>query len=492
LVSSRSQKETPTVAIEAMRIIAIGSDELVGSSEQAASENSVIASVVAAEIASSNNSLVGVDSTAEDETAVPPKVEALSDAVAPVASTTPSTVVTPEGHADVPTPQSEPDNEAAELEEVVEAESVPSVRRRPPPPRRSLPAAPPENAAQLVEPSTAEPKRVEVESVEREESGEPVESVESVETLEGQPIPAAPPQAREGSAPTPPSRVPREPPPRPKAKEASGAEEAPFAAATNESVVEKPKPKPTRRPWWEELFGEDFSRALARLTEQQIEQEATFIEESLGMAPGAVVLDLGCGAGEHAVELASRGYGVVGYDLSLCQLALAQETAQARQQKLNFIQGDMREMAFEEVFDGIYCWNTTFGYFEEEKNTNVVERMFHALKPGGTLLIDVINRDFAAGDQPSSVWYEGDSCVCMDDMTIDFLTSRMRVKRSLILDDGRTRECTYSIRLYSLHELGKILHDAGFRVTEASGHPTTPGVFLGQTSPRIIILAQKP
>jgi hypothetical protein len=80
----------------------------------------------------------------------------------------------------------------------------------------------------------------------------------------------------------------------------------------------------------------------------------------------------------------------------------------------------------------------------------------------------------------------------MDDANLDFITSRLKVKRSIILDDGRTRECTYSLRLYSLHELGKILHDVGFRVTEASGHPATPGVFFGPCSPRIIILAQRP
>jgi hypothetical protein len=29
-------------------------------------------------------------------------------------------------------------------------------------------------------------------------------------------------------------------------------------------------------------------------------------------------------------------------------------------------------------------------------------------------------------------------------------------------------------------------------VTEASGHPSTPGVFFGPNSPRIIMLAQRP
>lgn len=247
-----------------------------------------------------------------------------------------------------------------------------------------------------------------------------------------------------------------------------------------------------KRPWWEDVFGEDFLRAASRPTDAQIRREVDFIEESLGIATGGIVLDLCCGSGHHAVELASRGYGVVGYDLSLYQLSLAAEVAQERRQKLNFLQGDMREMAFEEMFDGIFCWNTSFGYFEEDKNLLVAERAFHALRPGGMLLLDVVNRDFVASQSPGQHWYEGDSCVCMDDMSLDFITSRMRVKRSVILDDGRTRECLFSLRVYSMHELGKLLHEVGFRISEASGHPATPGVFFGQSSPRIIMLAQKP
>jgi SAM-dependent methyltransferase len=280
------------------------------------------------------------------------------------------------------------------------------------------------------------------------------------------------------------------PPPRRQATPAA-AIEAPPARDTKKTSDDLPRAR-QRRPWWEEVFGEDFVRATRRLSDGQVRHEVNFIEESLGVAAGGVVLDLGCGAGYHAVELSSRGYGVVGYDLSLFQLALAADVAQERDQKLNFLQGDMREMAFEEMFDGIYCWNTSFGYFEEEKNMNVAQRVFKALRPGGMFLLDVANRDFVCAQSPSQVWYEGDACVCMDDMSVDFITSRLRVKRSLILDDGRTRECSYSVRLYALHELGKILHDVGFRVTEASGHPSTPGVFFGQCSPRLIVLAQRP
>ena len=268
-------------------------------------------------------------------------------------------------------------------------------------------------------------------------------------------------------------------------------------ARGSESALEPPKfesatPKARTKPWWEELFTDDFGRGIMPLSPTQVTREVDFIEESLGVAKGGVVLDLACGTGHHAVDLAGRGYGVVGFDLSLPQLAVAGEYAQERGQKINFLQGDMRDMSFDEVFDGIYCWNTSFGYFEEERNVAVAERVFKALRPGGSFLLDVVNRDFVVEQQPSQVWFEGDACVCMDDMSVDFITSRLRVKRTMMLDDGRTRECAFSIRVYSLHELGKLLHDIGFRVTEASGHPAYPGVFFGATSPRVVILAQKP
>ena len=246
-----------------------------------------------------------------------------------------------------------------------------------------------------------------------------------------------------------------------------------------------------QKPWWEEIFSDDYIRTLEKVEHKAIRKECDFIEDRLGLEKGAIMLDLACGAGTHAVELASRGYNVVGYDLSLAMLARAQDEAQERGQKINFLQGDMREMAFEEAFDGIYSWSTSFGYFDDEKNLNVLSRIHRGLRQGGMLLLDIINRDYVCPRQPSLVWFEGDGCVCMDEMHVDFFTSRLRVKRTVMFEDGRARECDYSIRLYGLHELGKMLHDTGFKVVEITGHPAHPGVFFGSESPRIIVLAER-
>ena len=250
-------------------------------------------------------------------------------------------------------------------------------------------------------------------------------------------------------------------------------------------------PRRRARPWWEDLFNDDFVRTMPKFTDAQIADEVDFIEDSLGVAKGGSMLDLGCGTGRHAIDLTRRGYSVVGFDLSLALLARAGEEAQEQSQKINFVQGDMREMTFDEAFDGIYCWGSTFGFFEEEKNTHVLTRVHKALRHGGQFLLDVVSRDFIIKQAPSLAWFEGEGCVCMDEMVVDWITSRMRVKRTMMLDDGRSKEIEYSMRVYSLHELGKLLHECGFRVAEVSGRIQTPGVFFGPDSPRTLILAEK-
>lgn len=259
--------------------------------------------------------------------------------------------------------------------------------------------------------------------------------------------------------------------------------------------VTPPPPDPSvrrkARPWFEDLFNDDFLRTGAPITREQIGREVDFVEESLGIAKGGSILDVGCGTGQHAIELSRRGYEVVGLDLSLAMLARASDDAQDEGQHINFVQGDMREITFEDAFDGIFCWNTSFGFFEDDKNQHVVWRIHRALKKGGQFLLDVINRDFMVKQAPSLAWFEGDGCVCMDEMSMEWLTSRMRVKRTMMIEDGRSREIEYSIRVYSVHELGKMLNDVGFRVSEVSGRVATPGVFFGTESPRTLILAEK-
>ncbi|MBI4950949.1 MAG: methyltransferase domain-containing protein [Myxococcales bacterium] len=266
---------------------------------------------------------------------------------------------------------------------------------------------------------------------------------------------------------------------------------APKEAAPSRSPESEPKPETKPKAWWAELFDEDFARTLDRLQAPQVEREAAFVEQSLGLEAGARILDLGCGEGQIAVELARRGYELVGVDRSAAMLGMANGNAQAASQPVNFVQGDMRQLDLDAMFDGIYCWHQSFGYFGNEDNANVLVRVHRALRRGGMFLLDVTNRDYVAPRQPTMAWFTGRDCVCMDEMRFDFFTSRMSVKRMVMFRTGKSREVEFSMRLYCLHELGELLHAAGFKVVEVSGHIAHRGAFFGYESPRIVILSER-
>ena len=268
------------------------------------------------------------------------------------------------------------------------------------------------------------------------------------------------------------------------------AHEAPPPPPDASALPEVPA-QPRRRAWFEDFFNDDYLRTVRSPTEGQVARQCDFIIEALGLAPGATILDVGCGLGLHAIELTGRGYLVVGLDLSLPMLSRASDEAQDRGLKINFLHGDMREMTFEGAFDAVLSWGTTFGYFDDDSNRRVASRMRRALKPGGKLLLDVTNRDHVLRTQPNLVWFEGDGCVVMEETSLNYFSSRLQVKRTVILDDGRQRDARYSIRLYALHELGQLLHQEGFRVAQVSGLEATKGVFFGAASPRLIVLAER-
>jgi SAM-dependent methyltransferase len=68
--------------------------------------------------------------------------------------------------------------------------------------------------------------------------------------------------------------------------------------------------------WFEALANRMGPAYLRYAFTKGTTQEVEFITGRLNLAPGSVVLDLGCGPGRHAHELARRGLAVVGLDVA--------------------------------------------------------------------------------------------------------------------------------------------------------------------------------
>src|SRR5262249_56271967 len=126
---------------------------------------------------------------------------------------------------------------------------------------------------------------------------------------------------------------------------------------------------PRRRRVWFELFYNRVSPPPWRPPPlSPVVRQCNAVERALALPRGSTVLDIGCGLGLHAVELAVRGYLVVGIDVSLPMLSRAADEAQERGLHINFLHGDMREMSFDGEFDAVICLGTTFGYFDDDTN----------------------------------------------------------------------------------------------------------------------------
>ncbi|HPM43133.1 MAG TPA: class I SAM-dependent methyltransferase, partial [Candidatus Omnitrophota bacterium] len=105
------------------------------------------------------------------------------------------------------------------------------------------------------------------------------------------------------------------------------------------------------KQWYEALF-ENYSRKYDNEPfVQGTTGECDFIEKEIARDKSLKIIDIGCGTGRHAIELAKRGYGVTGVDLSENQIKRAREKAREAGLAVDFQTQDARDLPFDGEFD---------------------------------------------------------------------------------------------------------------------------------------------
>jgi SAM-dependent methyltransferase len=242
--------------------------------------------------------------------------------------------------------------------------------------------------------------------------------------------------------------------------------------------------------WYESFFGEDYL-AVAPRDPERTAAEVDFVVEQLALEPGARVLDLACGHGRHALELARRGFRVSGLDLSEPSLTLARQTAAGEGLELELVHGDMRDPPWKDEFDAVLNLFTAFGYFAEEADDQrVLDAAARVLRPGGSLLLDVLSLFvLVRGFQPRG-WQElDDGRVMLEERTYDQLSGRSSATWTLLAPGGERTELRHSLRVYTLPEVRAMLEQAGLEPLAAWG--SWDGHDYGFESRRLIVHARK-
>jgi SAM-dependent methyltransferase len=200
------------------------------------------------------------------------------------------------------------------------------------------------------------------------------------------------------------------------------------------------------------------------------------------------ILDLACGHGRHANELAARGHQVTGVDVSAEFLRQARDEAKKRQLRIEYVQQDMRQLDWTDRYDVAVCLFTAFGYFSDEQNEEVIHRVAKALCPGGVFLLDVQNRDAYVRRMVPSAICERDGNFMIDRHHFDVLSGRTITRRTYIRD-GKQSEAPFFVRLYNLQEFQRLFDDAGLDLEMAYGDWEGSPVSL--ETKRLIVTARK-
>ena len=147
-------------------------------------------------------------------------------------------------------------------------------------------------------------------------------------------------------------------------------------------------------------------------------QEIGFLLNLLALPRGARILDVGCGPGRHAVELAKAGLEVVGIDVSRRFLEIAAEKCRAAGVKASFFEVDARQMPFDDEFDAaISLCQGGFGLMGGDDSL-VLRRIAEALKPRGRLILTAFNALFEAAHRREDATFDVDAGVVHERTTI--------------------------------------------------------------------------
>lgn len=218
-------------------------------------------------------------------------------------------------------------------------------------------------------------------------------------------------------------------------------------------------------------------------------QDVDSILTLLIVEPPSAVLDMCCGPGRHSLELAQRGFQVTGVDRTATYLETARAKAADRGLEVNFVLEDMRTFQRHEEYDFAINLFTSFGYFENQAdNQLVLKNIFLSLRPGGRLLMEMMGREVLARIFLERTWDEVGNILFLQEHRVIEDWRRLENRWIMVLEDKR-----YEYKLihwiYSASELEDMLIQAGFSQVKFFGD--IAGNPYDQNARRLVAVAQK-
>lgn len=181
------------------------------------------------------------------------------------------------------------------------------------------------------------------------------------------------------------------------------------------------------------------------------------------------LLDLSCGTGRHSLELARRGFDVVGVDRTASFIEKAKQKAEEEDLKVEFVVGDMRDYCRPNTFNIVINLFGSFGYFDDpEDDRRMVGNVHASLCSGGRFLIETAGKEIVARGFQERDWSESGDALVLAERKPRQNWGRIQT-RWIVIKGIQRIEHTVSVRSYSAVELSSLLSDCGFADVKVYG-----------------------
>ncbi|HEY6951944.1 MAG TPA: class I SAM-dependent methyltransferase [Bacteroidota bacterium] len=225
------------------------------------------------------------------------------------------------------------------------------------------------------------------------------------------------------------------------------------------------------KQWYEELFANYANQYEKESFTKGTLGEVDFIEREISSNRSTGILDIGCGTGRHAIELARRGYSVTGIDLSESMLAKARLKAREAGLRIEFIQSDARTLQFVNEFDlVIMLCEGGFSLMEtDEMNFMILQSAAKALREKGKFIFTTLNGLFPLFHSVKDFVNRGESESHNSTISFDLMTFRDTSTLDFVDDAGQAHTARCNERYYVPPEITWILKSLDFTTIDIYG-----------------------
>jgi SAM-dependent methyltransferase len=257
-------------------------------------------------------------------------------------------------------------------------------------------------------------------------------------------------------------------------------------------------------PWSDPAFSErmlnehlDETHGAASRQSKERAMIVDWLWSKLELHAASQILDVTCGPGLYAVELAKRGAQITGVDFSPAAIRHARQWAASENvnERCKFVEQDIRTVSFEgQRFDAAIFLYGQLAVFPVNEARHLLEQLAQTLKPGGILVVELLNQDKV--DKEDSNWWFSDDTGLWGNSPFIHLGERfwvaeeaMSIERFHILrlDDGALEKIVLCDQTYAVEDMVNMMQETGFANVDV--YPSWNGLPLYDATEWILYVA---